>query len=113
MNPHFTMEYRPLYFLSALGNGGLSISFFVYLLFLVPHRGEPIPNFEHIAAAFASGTLVTRSLLVLALVFVAFFAARHFQLLAATWSPTGGSAARRPTRASPEATRRSPSWRSR
>lgn len=83
MNPHCTMDYRPLYFLSALGSGGLSISFFVYLMFLVPHRGEPIPNFDHIAAAFASGTFVSRSLLALTLGFVALFAARHFRLLAA------------------------------
>ena len=83
MNPRFTVEYRPLYFLSALGMGGLSVSFFVYLLFLVPHRGEPIPNFDHIAAALASGTVLTRGLLIAALAFIAYFAFRHYQFLIA------------------------------
>lgn len=81
MTPRFQAEYRPLYFLSALGLGGLSISFFVYLLFLVPHPGEPIPNYTHIAAAMSAGTPLTRALLTVTLAFIAYFAIRHYQFL--------------------------------
>jgi hypothetical protein len=38
--------YTPLYFLAALGSGGLSVSFFMFLMFLVPHKGFPIPTFD-------------------------------------------------------------------
>ncbi len=39
-------KYSPLYFLSALGAGGLSITFFVYLNFLTTHEGNPISTWD-------------------------------------------------------------------
>lgn len=32
----------PTYFLAALGNGGMAVTFFIWLNFLVPHPKTPI-----------------------------------------------------------------------
>ena len=48
-------NYSTLYFLASLGAGGLTVTFFMYLMFWVPHTGRPVPIFEGIAAAFANG----------------------------------------------------------
>lgn len=45
-------NYSPLYFLASLGAGGLSVTFFMYLMFWVPHKGKPVPTFEDITGAF-------------------------------------------------------------
>jgi len=73
-------NFSPLYFLSALGAGGLSVSFFMYLMFLVPHKGVPLPTFDFVYSALFSGswlTLVSAICLVLIIV----FAVLHFKLL--------------------------------
>jgi len=49
-----TQAWHPSYFLAALGAGGLSISFFMYLMWLVPHKGFPMPTFEHLQAALSA-----------------------------------------------------------
>jgi hypothetical protein len=48
--------YTPLYFLGALGAGGLAVTFFMYLMFWVPHEGRPVPNFADITTAFTNGS---------------------------------------------------------
>ncbi len=48
-------SYSPLYFLSTLGSGGLMVTFFMFLMFWVPHPGRPVPIFEDIIFAFAGG----------------------------------------------------------
>ncbi len=83
MIPRFSENYRPLYFLAALGMGGLSISFFMYLMFLVPHPDTPIPTFDALATQFAKGTMLSNTLMVVALLAIAYFAVRHVQLLIA------------------------------
>lgn len=82
MTPAFSVPFRPLYFLSSLGMGGLSVSFFMYLMFLVPHPDSPIPTFSDLAAQYAKGDLVANVLMSAALVAIAYFGFRHFQLLA-------------------------------
>ena len=47
--------YSPLYFLTSVGAGGLSVTFFMYLMFWVKHPGRPVPVFEDITAAWATG----------------------------------------------------------
>lgn len=47
-------NWSPLYFLAALGAGGLSVTFFMYLMFWVPHTGRPVPVFEDLMSHFAS-----------------------------------------------------------
>ena len=49
--------YSPLYFLASVGAGGLAVTFFMFLMFWVPHPGQPVPIFEDIAAAWGTGNL--------------------------------------------------------
>ena len=72
--------YHPLYFLAALGNGGLAVSFFMYFMFLIPHPDTPIPNFSHISKTFQSGGLQA-VLTVIVSVIIILLAVNHFRLL--------------------------------
>ncbi|MEE9319676.1 MAG: hypothetical protein V3U76_04450 [Granulosicoccus sp.] len=73
--------YSPLYFLSSLGAGGLVITFFMYLMFWVPHTGLPVPVFENIADVAINGALVSRLMVWAALAGIAFFSLLHFRML--------------------------------
>jgi hypothetical protein len=73
--------YSPLYFLASLGAGGLSVTFFMYLMFWVPHNGRPVPIFEDIAAAFQSGGMALQTAIVVAVVGIAIFAFLNIKLL--------------------------------
>lgn len=73
--------YSPLYFLAALGAGGLSVSFFLMLMFWIPHPGQPIPVFEDWVLAFQSGSMGTQIAIIVALTGVAFFVFNHVRLL--------------------------------
>lgn len=66
-------SYSPLYFLASLGAGGLTVTFFMYLMFWVPHPGQPVPVFEDIAAAFATGGTPLRVAIGLAMAGIAIF----------------------------------------
>ncbi|WP_298406057.1 hypothetical protein [uncultured Chloroflexus sp.] len=74
-------QYVPTYFLAALGNGGMTITFFIWLNFLVPHPKTPIVTFDSIAALWAKSDLVGQALLLLAMAGIALFAIRHVQSL--------------------------------
>lgn len=78
---HLGESYSPMYFLAALGAGGLSISFFVYLLFMMPHKGAPIPTFAHLTAVFAGNDLPMQLFTAVAGLLIAAFALLHFRLL--------------------------------
>ncbi len=65
--------YNPLYFLSSVGSGGLTVTFFMYLMFWVPHTGRPVPVFEDIMTAFSSGSVALQAAIVTALIGIAFF----------------------------------------
>lgn len=67
-------SYSPLYFLASLGAGGLTVTFFMYLMFWVPHTGRPVPIFEDITAAFATGSLAQQIAIVAAVAGIGFFA---------------------------------------
>ncbi|WP_333828088.1 TsoY family (seleno)protein [Pararhodobacter sp.] len=67
-------NYAPLYFLASLGAGGLSVTFFMWLMHWIPHPGRTVPVFEDIAAAFSSGSVLTQGMIVLAMAAIAFFA---------------------------------------
>ncbi len=49
-------KFSPLYFLASVGAGGLTVTFFMYLLFWVPHTGRSVPVFEDIWGAFSLGS---------------------------------------------------------
>jgi hypothetical protein len=73
-------KFNPMCFLASLGAGGLSVSFFMYLMFLVPHKGTPMPVFNQLLPKLMEGTLL--SLVVLfSLFFIIIFAFFHFKLL--------------------------------
>lgn len=75
------VAYSPLYFLASLGNGGLAVSFFIYLLFLIPHPNTPIPVWEDWTAVFSEDGALTGVLVGLAICGVIWFAFRHVRSL--------------------------------
>ena len=54
---NFKHNYNPLYFLASLGAGGLAISFFMYLQYMIPHKKMPLVTFEHIFKVIEQGGL--------------------------------------------------------
>ena len=74
-------RYSPLYFLAALGAGGLAVSFFMYLLFWVSHPQTPIPVFADVMAVYGEQGVVEQLAISAALLGIALFALMHFRLL--------------------------------
>ena len=73
-------NFSPMCFLASLGAGGLSVSFFMYLMFLVPHPNTPMATYDFIIPALLKGDWL--SLVVsFSLVFIIAFAFLHFKLL--------------------------------
>lgn len=73
--------WSPLYFLASLGAGGLAVTFFMYLMFWVPHPGQPVPVFEDIMAAFIGGGLPMKAAIVVAVTGIAGFAFLNIKML--------------------------------
>jgi hypothetical protein len=73
--------WSPLYFLASLGAGGLSVTFFMYLMFWVPHKGRPVPVFEDLMAAVSGGSVWMQFTVVVAMAGIAFFAFTNVRLL--------------------------------
>ncbi len=86
-------SYSPLYFLASLGAGGLAVTFFMYLMFWVPHPGQPVPVFEDSARAFAGGHLGTQIVIVLSFLGIAVFGFLNVKSL--IWNLTSYRAFRR------------------
>ena len=74
-------SWSPLYFLASVGAGGISVTFFMYLMHWVPHPGRTVPVFEDIAAALATGTPAMTFAIVVALAGIAVFGAANLSLL--------------------------------
>lgn len=76
-------RYSPMYFLAALGAGGLAVSFFIYPMFLLPHPDTPMVTFNHLWPALTSGdNPLLAALIGIDLAAIAVFAVLHFWLLA-------------------------------
>lgn len=73
--------YSPLYLLSALGSGGIAVSFFVYLTFLVDHPGHPMVTFDHLWPIVVGGHPLAGALVGTAALGIAFFGILHLRLL--------------------------------
>nr|WP_319948954.1 hypothetical protein [uncultured Shimia sp.] len=73
--------YSPLYFLASLGAGGLAVTFFMYLMFWVPHQGKPVPTFEDISAAFQTGGFAMQAAIAVAVVGIAIMAFLNLKYL--------------------------------
>lgn len=75
------ISYNPAYFLAALGNGGLAVSFFMYLMFMVPHPNTPMATFNDIFPYVVGGNTLVSASIILALIGMVYFSFRHFQRL--------------------------------
>lgn len=73
-------QYSPLYFLAALGPGGLAVSFYMYLMFMVPHPGKPMATADFIFPLIARQDTIAW-LMVADLVIIVALALLHFRLL--------------------------------
>lgn len=74
-----TDRYSPLLFLSSVGAGGLAISFFMYLMWMTPHKGVPIATFDTLLAYLPTAHPLMQTITVLALLGVVFFAYIHIR----------------------------------
>ena len=74
-------SYSPIYFLASLGAGGIAVSFFMFLMFWVPHPGRPVPIFEDILAAFQTGSAPLQAAIVIAWIGIAVFAFLNIKTL--------------------------------
>jgi len=74
-------KYNPLYFLAALGAGGLAVSFFMYPNFMLPHEGNPMITFNQLYPILMGEDKLTAILLSGALIAIAALAILHFRLL--------------------------------
>ncbi|SNS17764.1 TsoY family (seleno)protein [Antarctobacter heliothermus] len=73
--------YSPLYFLGSLGAGGIVVTFFMFLMFWVPHPTQPVPVFEDILAAWSGGALPKQVAIAVAMSGIAFFAILNIKAL--------------------------------
>ncbi len=73
-------EYSPLYFLASLGAGGLSISVFMYFMFMIEHPKTPLATFEYIYPVLSEGSFFS-FLVAIACILILAFAFIHFRLL--------------------------------
>nr|CAA6824519.1 MAG: Unknown protein [uncultured Thiotrichaceae bacterium] len=74
-------KYSPLYFLAALGAGGLAVTFFMYLMFLTPHPDTPIPTFESWTSTFQNGSPLMQGMVGLAITGIILFSFLHLRVL--------------------------------
>lgn len=75
-------KYSPLYFLAALGFGGMSVFFFMIFMHVTPHPGTPMPTFESITSAYADGDSFMRAAIIVGYVGMLATLVMHVGLLA-------------------------------
>lgn len=73
--------YAPLYFLTSLGSGGMTVTFFMWLMHWTKHPGRSVPVFEDIVAAFAAGGAMSRFMIVVAMAGIAVYAFLNLKYL--------------------------------
>jgi hypothetical protein len=73
--------YSPMYFLASLGNGGMAITFFIYLMFMVPHPDTPVVTFDALLPFITGSNPLVAGLILVAMAGILVFAVRHFWLL--------------------------------
>ena len=73
--------YHPLYFLAALGAGGLTVTFFLYFMFLVPHPETPVVTANDLLLLWATSADWVRPLIILGLAGMLTMAVMHLRLL--------------------------------
>ena len=76
-------NYTPVLFLSSLWAWWLSISFFMYLMFMTEHK-TLIPTFDTLSVYFLNSqdsSIWIKILIIISIIWILFFAFKHFQLL--------------------------------
>jgi hypothetical protein len=63
------------------GAGGLAVTFFMWLMFWVPHPGQPVPIFEDNWAILTGGSLPQQAMVLGAMAGIAVFAYLNIKLL--------------------------------
>lgn len=81
MKKNLGASYSPLYFLASLGNGGLAVAFYMYLMFMLPHKGVPMATFDHIYAGLTAGNLLQSVAIGVLLLLIVWLAFNHLKLL--------------------------------
>jgi len=77
-----SQNWSPLYFLAALGAGGLSVTFFMYLMFWMPRTGRPVPVFEDLMSYFSASGGFGKATVVIAMAGIAVMTILHLYLMA-------------------------------
>lgn len=81
MKQNFGKDYSPLFFLAALGNGGLTVAFFIFFMFMTPIPDTPIPTFDSVWAYLGAASILAKMLGVLCYALMLYFAFNHFRML--------------------------------
>ena len=71
-------NWSPLHFLAALGAGGMVVTFFMFLLFWVPHTGQPIPVYSDWMSDFQTANFAKQGVIIFALAGIVIFGCLHF-----------------------------------
>ncbi len=74
-------KYSPLYFLASLGNGGMVVTFFIYLTFSIKHKKTPVVIFEQWWPVFQHAPIWKQALIAFALIGILYFFVNHIRLL--------------------------------
>lgn len=74
-------QYTPIYFLASLGCGGLVVSFFMYLMFMLKHKGVPLATADFIFPQLKNGPPTLQLMIIVALMGMIIFAFLHFRYL--------------------------------
>lgn len=75
-NKQSITNYSPTWFLKALGNGGLAVSFFMYLMFFIDHK-TPIPIFTDVYRELTNRNAKSTFVAII-LVIILYFAGQYF-----------------------------------
>lgn len=75
-------HYSPLYFLAALGAGGIAVTFFIYLTFMVGHPDSAMVTFNDLWPIVTDGHPLAGAMVGSAMLGIAFFSLLHLRLLA-------------------------------
>jgi len=81
MFKRFEGKYDPMYFLASLGNGGLVVTFFMYLMFIVKHPKTPMPTFENVWNALFNTNIFTSVISAIGIIGIVYFAIQNLRFL--------------------------------
>ena len=78
-------KYNPLMFLAALWPGWMAVTFFMYLMYIVPRNTKeyPIPTFDTLKEVFIAidTNLFMKATIVFWVLWIIYFSFKHIQLL--------------------------------